>query len=108
MPPFRMVWCANYPDANDWLHQVFHPDNGINWIGWKNREFAKIVDKAGRVYNPVKRKKLYHYAEKILTETEAAIIPLYFYKTPFLVKPWVKGNYKGFGGQPIRHWSLEN
>ncbi|MEN8215687.1 MAG: peptide ABC transporter substrate-binding protein [Pseudomonadota bacterium] len=106
---FRMVWCANYPDAHDWLHHVFHPDKGINWIGWNNREFAKVVDKAERIYDPVVRRKLYRHAEKILTEKETAIIPLYFLNTPFLVKPWVKGWYhKGFGGQHIRHWSLEN
>jgi ABC-type oligopeptide transport system substrate-binding subunit len=106
---FRMVWCANYPDAHDWLHQVFHPDKGINWIGWNNREFAKVVDKAEQIYDPVVRQKLYRRAEKILTETETAIIPFYFLNTPFLVKPWVKGWYhKGFGGQHIRYWSLEN
>jgi len=106
---FRMNWCANYPDANNWLYEVFHPDKGINWIAWNNRDFANIVDEARSVSDPVRRKVLYRRAEKILTETETAIIPLYFSNTLFLVKPWVKGWYqKGFGGQHIRNWSLEN
>jgi ABC-type transport system substrate-binding protein len=28
---FRMSWCADYPDANNWLYEVFHPTKGINW-----------------------------------------------------------------------------
>jgi len=106
---FRMSWCAKQPDADFWLHEVFHPDKGINWIGWNNHEFAKLVDKARQISNPVERKELYRRAEKILTEKEAAIVPLYFKNTPFMVKPWVKGWYhKEFGGQHIRNWSLEN
>jgi len=104
---FRMGWCAGLPDANEWLYKVFHPDKGINWIGWKNREFAKMVDRAQQISNPIGRKKLYHRAEQILTEQEVAIVPLYFSNTQFLVKPWVKGWYHiAFGGQHIRHWSL--
>jgi len=61
---FRMGWCAGLPDANEWLHQVFHPDKGINWIGWKNREFAKMVDRAQQIYNPIGRKKLYRRAKQ--------------------------------------------
>jgi len=106
---FRMSWCAKQPDAHYWLHDVFHPNKGINWNGWNSREFAKVVDKARQISNPVGRKKLYRRAEQILTEKEAAIVPLYFSNTPFLVKPWVKGWYhKGFGGQHLRNWSLED
>ncbi|MBE9563015.1 MAG: peptide ABC transporter substrate-binding protein [Proteobacteria bacterium] len=104
---FRMNWCA-MPDAEHWLYEVFHPDKGINWIGWDNNEFAKLVTKARQISDPTGRAKLYQRAEKILTETEAAIIPLYFETTPFLVKPWVQNwSYKPFGGQHIRNWSLE-
>ncbi len=105
---FRMSWCAPQPDANFWLHDVFHPQKGINWIGWDNLEFAKIVEKAQEISNPAIRKKLYRRAEEILTETEAFIIPLYFSNTPFMVKPWVKGwSHKEFGGQHVRHWKIE-
>ena len=105
-----MSWCAKQPpDAHYWLHDVFHPNKGVNWNGWDSREFAKVVDKARQISNPVGRKKLYRRAEQILTEKEAAIVPLYFSNTPFLVKPWVKGWYhKGFGGQHLRNWSLED
>lgn len=105
---FRMSWCTDYPDANNWLHEVFHPDKGVNWIGWNNREFAEVVDKAQRTFEPSERQKLYRRAEQILTEEEAAIIPIYFSNAQFLVKPWVSGWYNmAFGGQHIRNWTLE-
>ncbi|HAI69623.1 MAG TPA: hypothetical protein DCM38_09335 [Gammaproteobacteria bacterium] len=105
---FRMSWCPDYPDAHTGLYEVFHPTQGINWIGWHNREFAKEVEQAQQISNPEKRKKHYSRAEQILTEEEAVIIPLYFSRTQFLVKPWVKKWYPmGFGGQHIRFWTLE-
>ncbi|EDN69509.1 oligopeptide ABC transporter periplasmic oligopeptide-binding protein [Beggiatoa sp. PS] len=106
---FRIGWCADYPDANNWLHEVFHPEKGINWIGWNNREFAELVDKAQQVSDPQERKQLYRRAEQILNETEAAIVPIYFASAEFLVKPWVKNWHNmAFGGQHIRYWSLED
>jgi len=106
---FRMGWCADYPDADSWLYELFHPSQGINWIKWQNTEFAKLVDKAQRLSDPERRKRLYHRAEQMLVQDVAAIIPLYFSMTPLLVKPWVKDWYDmAFGGQHIRHWALEN
>jgi len=103
-----MSWCPDYPDAHAGLYEVFHPTQGINWIGWHNREFAQEVEQAQQISNPEKRKKHYYRAEQILTEEEAVIIPLYFSRTQFLVKPWVKEWYPmGFGGQQIRFWTLE-
>ncbi|MFK5971323.1 MAG: peptide ABC transporter substrate-binding protein [Candidatus Marithrix sp.] len=106
---FRMSWCAaDYPDAHNWLYTLFHPDKGINWVGWNNREFADLVEQASRISDPVERKDLYRRAEQILTEFEVAIVPLYFLNTQFLVKPWVKNWYPmAFGGQHIRDWVLE-
>jgi len=105
---FRMSWCPDYPDAHVGLYEVFHPTQGINWIGWDNLEFAQQVEQARQISNPEKRKKQYYRAEQILTEEEAVIIPLYFSRTQFLVKPWVKEWYPtGFGGQQIRFWRLE-
>jgi len=106
---FDLAWFADYPDANNWLHEFLHPVTGYNWIHWNNQEFAKIVDKAQQISNPSERQKLYRRAEQILIEEEAAIVPLYFHRTPILVKPRVKEWYNmSFGGQHIRNWRLEN
>jgi len=54
---FRMNWCA-MPDADHWLYEVFHPDKGINWIAWDNREFAKLVTKARQISDLTGRAEL--------------------------------------------------
>jgi len=106
---FRMRWCADYPDANNWLYEAFHPEKGYNWIGWKNLEFAKVVENAQQSSDFAERKQFYHRAEQILTEETAAVVPIYFAKRRSLVKPWVKEWYSmPFGGQHIRDWRLEN
>lgn len=106
---FRAGWCTDYPDANNWLYERFHPKSGDNWIGWNNSEFAEVVEKAQRSVDPTERKRLYRRAEQILTEEEAAIVPMYYSNAQFLVKPWVKGWFNmAFGGQHIHAWALEN
>ncbi|MDM8567852.1 ABC transporter substrate-binding protein, partial [Candidatus Halobeggiatoa sp. HSG11] len=105
---FDITWCADYPDANNWLYDVFHPNKGLSWISWYNEEFVETIEKAQQIFDPQERKKLYQRAETILNEEEVAIIPIYFENTQFLVKPWVKGwENTGFGGQRIHTWWLE-
>jgi len=102
---FRLGWCADYPDANNWLYDVFHPKKSSNYIGWDNTEFETIVDKAQVTSDIQERIQLYRRAEQILCEEEAAIIPIYFYTAPYLVKPWIKGWYHmAMGGQHMRNW----
>ena len=106
---FRMSWCADYPDAYHGLYELFHPNRGINWVGWRNREFSQVLAQAQRTSDPIERKKLYHRADQILTAEEVAIVPLYFSNAQFMVKPWVKGWYSmALGGQHICDWTLEN
>lgn len=106
---FRAGWCTDYPDANNWLYERFHPKSGDNWIGWNNSEFAEVVEKAQRSVDPTERKRLYRRAEQILTEEEAAMVPLYYSNAQFLVRPWIKGWFNmAFGGQHIHAWALEN
>ncbi|MDM8559017.1 peptide ABC transporter substrate-binding protein [Candidatus Parabeggiatoa sp. HSG14] len=106
---FRLAWDGDYPDADNWLHEVFHPKDGYNWVGWDSHEFAETVEKAQLISDTTERKRLYRRAEQILTEEEAVIVPLYFSNVPILVKPWVKGWYNmAIGGQHIRNWRLEN
>ncbi len=105
---YRFGWCADYPDANNFLHDVFHPQTSPNRIGWDNQEFANTVDAAIRTSNATERKALYRRAEQILTAEQAAIVPLYFYTAQYLVKPRVKNWYSmALGGQHIRNWKLE-
>ncbi|MDM8564819.1 peptide ABC transporter substrate-binding protein [Candidatus Halobeggiatoa sp. HSG11] len=108
---FYHTWTGDYPDANNWLYETFHPKFGYysKKLGWSNDEFTEVVEKAQQITEQTERKRLYHRAEQIITEEEAAIIPIYFTNAPILVKSRVKGWYHmPFGGQHIRDWKLEN
>ncbi|MBT4286114.1 MAG: peptide ABC transporter substrate-binding protein, partial [Deltaproteobacteria bacterium] len=102
---FRFGWFADYPDANNWLMDVFHPTKSLNRIRWQNREFIEVTDKAQTSSDKQLRKDLYKRAEKILCEEEAAIIPIYYYTAQFLIKPWLKNfQHIPFQGAHIRNW----
>jgi oligopeptide transport system substrate-binding protein len=105
----RFNWCADYPDANNWLNELFHPDKSDNIIEWDNEEFGMLMDMAQRETDPEDRKVLYARAEQILCEVFCAVVPIYFETAHYLVNPRVKGWYgMAMGGQHIRNWRLED
>ena len=106
---FRLGWCGDYPDANGWLYEGFHPEKSGNFVGWDNQKFAELVEQAQQINDAEKRLALYRHAESILVEEEAVILPIYFSTASYLVKPWVKDWYgMSFGGQQIRNWKLQH
>ncbi|MDX8410210.1 MAG: peptide ABC transporter substrate-binding protein [Mariprofundales bacterium] len=106
---FRYGWCADYPDANNWLNDLFHPDTSSNLVHWNNRHFADLVDQAKQEHDPKQRQVLYRQAEIILNQSEVAIVPISFSTASYLVKPRVKGWFHmALGGQAIGHWRLED
>jgi ABC-type oligopeptide transport system substrate-binding subunit/ABC-type branched-subunit amino acid transport system substrate-binding protein len=106
---FRFGWCSDYPDADNWLYDLFHPVLSPNYVSWKNAEFAQLMDDARKSLNSNQRKALYQRAEQILCEEDCAVIPLYFETAHCLVKSRIKGWYHmAVGGQHIRNWYFEN
>ncbi|MCP4111176.1 MAG: mechanosensitive ion channel [Desulfobacteraceae bacterium] len=104
---FKMSWCADYPDANNFFNEFLHPHNSPNWIGWDNPEFAELMVSAQGEADQGKRKAFYKRAEQILTEDECAIIPVYFETAQYLVKSRLKRWYHmAMGGQHIRNWDF--
>jgi len=101
---FRMAWCADYPDANNWLMEVFHPTRSANSVHWHNAEFARLTERAQVVRDPAERRKLYRRAEEILTHDEAVIAPVYFYTRLTLTKPYLRAKLAPLGGNHIRTW----
>jgi oligopeptide transport system substrate-binding protein len=101
---FRMAWCADYPDANNWLMEVFHPTRSANRVHWHNAEFARLTERAQAVQNPAERKRLYRRAEEILTQQEAVIAPVYYYTRMTLTKPYLQARQAPLGGNHLRAW----
>lgn len=104
---YRLGWCADYPDENNWVLEVFHPTLGSNDIKWNNAEFARLTEEAAATADPAKRKELYFKAEKILTIDEAAIIPIYYYTRVVCTKPYVERTYAPLGGEHIDKWKVK-
>lgn len=108
MHMFRMGWCGDYPDPDSWLHAAFHPSQTPHLLNWHNEEFNATVEKARAEPDADKRRQLYWYAEHLLVEQEAAVLPLYYVTSSYLIKPWVKGWYgTAFGGQAVQAWSFK-
>jgi len=108
-PPqiWRLGWCDDYPDASNFLKDVFRSDSGNNHTRWRNADFDALVDKAVLETDLDKRRALYIEAEKILVEEDVVIIPIYWYASVEVTKPYVTRTF-GKGGQNYwEKWSME-
>jgi len=103
---YRLGWCADYPDENNWVLEVFHSTKGSNRIRWSNAEFDQLTEQAAFETDPAKRKELYFKAEKILCVDEAGIIPIYYYTRVVLTKSYVTRTYAPLGGEHINFWKI--
>jgi oligopeptide transport system substrate-binding protein len=111
---WRMGWCLDYPDANNWMREVFikggqsNPPKGggINWgpgdtayDDWEKLILAAAVEK-----DPDKRTQMYADAEQLFVGDAAAIIPLYFYTNNVVTKPYVTRTYPVTGHNDFTLW----
>lgn len=105
---YRIGWCADYPDANNWLNEVYNSKSDQNYAKWNNPEFDKLVEEAARESDPAKRKELYKQAEILFIDENSAIIPIYYYTYVRMYKPWVtKYVINPVGGDPVAQWTMD-
>ncbi|MDM8540619.1 ABC transporter substrate-binding protein [Desulfococcaceae bacterium HSG9] len=103
---------GEYPDANAWFDkfdQLYSAGKISREYLLAKWEFLAAILQAETELNPKKRKLIYRRAEQILCEKECLIMPLFFGKGNYLLKPRVQGWYNtAVGGQHIRDWYLKN
>ena len=87
---FRLGWGADFPDPDNFMN-LFISTSGNNRLNWANARYDKLVAEGPTIRDPEKRQALYDTAQTILTETDAAMIPLFIQVQNMLVKPRVKG-----------------
>jgi oligopeptide transport system substrate-binding protein len=104
---YRLGWCADYPDANNWLNDVFNSQSGQNYAKFNNAEFDALVEEAAFEPDPAARQDLYRQAESILIDQEQAIAPIYYYTYVRLYKPWITPVINPVGGDPIAKWRVD-
>lgn len=100
---FRMGWCLDYPDANNWDREVFAVNGSQNpadasgktvgGVNWTNELYEKLVVDAAKETDPAKRVDLYAQAEEILVKTDAVIAPIYWYTHLNMTKPYLTRTY---------------
>jgi oligopeptide transport system substrate-binding protein len=105
---YRLGWCADYPDSNNWLNDVFNSKSDLNVAKFSNPEFDALVEEAVLKPDPARRQELYRQAESILIDQEAGIAPIYYYTYVRLYKPWLTNVViSPVTGDPIAEWEID-
>lgn len=86
---YRLGWCADYPDPQNWLSVYWKTGGFGERIGYSNPDFDALVNAADVELDPAKRADLYAQAQDLLI-SGAPVAFMYNTKNHYLVKPWVK------------------
>ncbi len=86
---FRAGWIGDYNDAFNFA-EVMHSESGLNDSGWSNARYDDLLALASSERDMARRAG-YLYEAEVLLISEVPLIPIYFYVTKRLVKPWVGG-----------------
>ncbi len=113
---FRLGWCNDYPDANNFIAEVFLPNGSTNptdasgapagGVMWNNAKFNEIVAQAATETDPAKRVDLYSQAEQILVYEDAVMAPIYWYTRVTVTKPYVTRTFSVGGHEIYYKWDL--
>ncbi len=115
---YRLGWCADYPDENNWVYEVFNSEAGSNRVRRNCADptceettgpskFDELTAAAGIEQDPQKRIEMYKEAEDILAREEAAYAPIYHYTSVGVTKPWLTRNYPTLGGADWYNWKID-
>jgi oligopeptide transport system substrate-binding protein len=78
-------WIADCPDPDNFLRVSLDHFMGARWHG----ALAELVERARRTIGQSERIALYQEADRLLIE-DALVIPLFYGRYSFFLKPWVK------------------
>lgn len=114
---WRLGWCQDYPDANNFIREVFAVGGSANTakdgvpiggVTWKNDKFEKGVLDAARELDPDKRTQMYAELEQLITVDDAIMIPLYWYTRVSTTKPYVERTFSVLGGlEHMEKWDIK-
>ncbi len=100
---FRSGWGADYPDPDNFM-KLFTSNSGNNHGRWKNSRYDRLLDIAAREPDAKKRSQLYDEAQKLLTEVDVAIVPLYWKSEATMLNPKFTGlEYNSMARMDLRH-----
>lgn len=105
-PIWRGAWCQDFPDAHNFLFDVFHSSSNNNDTGWTSEAFDALVEEASTETDLAARVDLYAQAEQLLVHDDAVMIPIYFYASNEMTKPYVERTYSVTGTQNFYKWDI--
>jgi oligopeptide transport system substrate-binding protein len=85
----RLGWTADFNDASNFL-DTFRQNSPNNDAGYANHTFDALLDEAARIPDLEVRKNLLEAAERVMLN-DYPVLPLYFFVSKRLVKPYVQG-----------------
>ena len=85
----RLGWTADFNDASNFL-DIFRSNSANNDTSYSNPEFDALINKASANINPEDRRRELEAGERMML-SDYPIIPLYFFVSKRLVKPYVEG-----------------
>ncbi|MCX6033874.1 MAG: hypothetical protein NTV38_02685, partial [Chloroflexi bacterium] len=94
-------------DAYNFLRENTDGFGRANYGFWNNLAYEGLLDLAAQTADLNIRASLYKQAEEILVETDAVMIPVYYYANGIATKPYLKRTYGrgGFSGR-ISDWHI--
>lgn len=102
-PIFRSGWGADYPDPDNFM-KLFTSNSGNNHGRWKSAPYDRLLDLAAREQDAKKRSQLYDEAQRLLTEIDVAIVPLYWKSEATMLNPKFTGlEYNSMARMDLRH-----
>jgi len=85
----RLAWNADFDDASNFL-DVLRAHSPNNDMGYVNRAFDAKLDASSALLDTNQRRVTLQSAEKLMLQ-DYPIIPLYYYVSKRLVKPYLRG-----------------
>jgi oligopeptide transport system substrate-binding protein len=85
----RLGWTADFNDASNFL-DTFREKSPNNDAGYANRTFDALLEEAARTPDAETRRLILEAAERVMLN-DYPILPLYFFVSKRLVKPYVQG-----------------
>jgi oligopeptide transport system substrate-binding protein len=73
---YRMGWLGDYPDPATFM-SLMTSFSENNHTGWTSKKYDDLVALAGRSLDKEERRKTYAQAQKLLTEEDAPVMPIY-------------------------------
>ncbi|WOJ88819.1 peptide ABC transporter substrate-binding protein [Methylocapsa polymorpha] len=86
----RLVWIADYPDAQDFLFLAQSDNKGLNYPSFSNETYDALMRAAQMEPSPERRRGILHEAESLLLDEQPYLV-LMNYRSSDLVSPRLRG-----------------